>query len=156
MIGSDNGLARYRWYVFIKSNDGIIYWRIYTSLGLNNCYKAREVNWKDIWFNIDGKWHGLKNGLVIYGDKNAVSWKLPEIVPERVLSSLSKETLLRPCLGSPPVTGRFPTQRASIAESMSMSWCQMIYKWKCMPCLEIMIKVRLFFRFPIEHRAIQP
>ena len=35
IIGSDNGLAPSRWQAIIWTNDGIVYWRIYASLGLN-------------------------------------------------------------------------------------------------------------------------
>ena len=34
-IGSDDGLAPSRRQAIIWTNDGIVYWRIYTSLGLN-------------------------------------------------------------------------------------------------------------------------
>ena len=35
IIGSDNGLVPSRWHAIIWTNDGIVYWRIYASLGLN-------------------------------------------------------------------------------------------------------------------------
>ena len=35
-IGSDNGLAHIRGQAIIWTNNGLIYWRIYASLGLND------------------------------------------------------------------------------------------------------------------------
>ena len=42
-IGSDNGLALLRWQAIIWFNDGLVYWCIYVSLGLN------ESKQKDTW-----------------------------------------------------------------------------------------------------------
>ena len=40
---SDNGLSPNRWQYFIWTNDGIIYWRHYVSLGLNESTKLFDI-----------------------------------------------------------------------------------------------------------------
>ena len=35
IIGSDDGLVPIRWQAIICTNDGLVYWRIYVSLGVD-------------------------------------------------------------------------------------------------------------------------
>ena len=42
-IGSENGLAPNRWQAITWTNDGLVYWHIYASLGLNESNKKKLI-----------------------------------------------------------------------------------------------------------------
>ena len=49
--------------------------------------------------------------------------------PGQQQSNHQNSTLLALCMGNPPVTGGFPTQRAKNTQSVYMSWIHLLYYW---------------------------
>ena len=45
LIGLDIGLVPNRWQAIIWTNDGLVYWRIYASLGLNELNERNGFVW---------------------------------------------------------------------------------------------------------------
>ena len=69
-IGSDNGLAPYRWQAIIWTNGGIVYWCIYVSLGLNELRSWYDSTRSPSCWGLNSLWsndpHIASESLVIY------------------------------------------------------------------------------------------
>ena len=61
-IGLDNGLTRNRWQAIIWTNGGLVYWRIYASLGLNEL-RLPMLIWM---FNEQWWWRGHGSSSVLH------------------------------------------------------------------------------------------
>ena len=113
-IGSDNGLAPTRRQAIIWTNYGIVCWRIYTSLGLNELNAITTMEWF-----LTLQWR--------HNEPDCVSNHQPhDCLLNRLFRRRSKKTsklrVTGLCAGNSPGTGEFPAQRASNAENFSIWW----------------------------------
>ena len=64
----------------------------------------------------------------------------------------SKLGITGPCQRNPPVTGGFPSQRASNAERFSMSWCNHVH-W-CMYCTAFFYMLNFLHKHPTYYTEL--
>ena len=142
-ICSHNGFEPYSWQAIICTNDSIVKWHIYTSLGLDkitqahnfvvsfidtvktsyillqNSHKRNSIVYLQYWA-MTLKWHhNVHNGI-------SNDQRLDDLL-NRLFSRGSKKTskfcVTGLCEGNSLVTGGFPSQRASNVENVYIWWC---------------------------------
>ena len=118
-IGSDNGSAPNRRATsHYLNNCGLFYWCIYVSPDQDNL--TLTLQWR----------HNERDGVSNHQPHDC----LLNHLFRRRSKNTSKLRLTGLCEGNSPVTGEFPTQRASNAENVSISWRHHIFFSHHCPC----------------------
>ena len=147
-VGSDNDLAPTRRQAIIWTNDGLVCWRIYASLGLNKLRTQRAqfrpiirdtffVWWKIssnrstrhsfrsiLWFGPQQRNHRTSAKLIKVSSHEVSNHRQLDFCTTACQASNKNEwfALLICFEGNTPVTDGFPSWMVSYLESISMSW----------------------------------